>query len=92
MANNELSGPLVLTALAKHFAKKSKLNKSIRFLLIPETIGSIAYKKKNFKKLKKNVIGGYILTCIGDEKKYSYLFSKYQRYDRCVLKHFMILV
>ena len=90
MANNELSGPLVLTALAKYFAKKSKLNKSIRFLLIPETIGSIAYIKKNFEKLKKNVIGGYILTCIGDEKKYSYLFSKYQNSlsDRCALKAF----
>ncbi|MDC2987156.1 DUF4910 domain-containing protein [Candidatus Pelagibacter bacterium] len=88
MANNELSGPLVLTALANYYSKKKKLNKSIRFLLIPETIGSIAYINKNFTKLKKNVIGGYVLTCIGDEKNYSYLFSKYQNSlsDRCALK------
>jgi len=90
MANNELSGPLVLAALAKYFSNKKKLNKSIRFLLVPETIGSIAYINKNFKKLKKNVIGGYVLTCIGDEKNYSYLFSKYKNSlsDKCALKAF----
>jgi aminopeptidase-like protein len=67
MANNELSGPLVATALIKHFSKYKKLSKSIRFLFIPETIGSISYIKKNFKNLRKNVIGGYTLSCIGDE-------------------------
>ena len=30
--------------------------------------GSIAYLSKNFKKLKKNVIAGYVLTCKGDER------------------------
>ena len=74
MANNELSGPLVATALIKYFSKYKKLSKSIRFLFIPETIGSIAYIKKNFKNLKKNVIGGYTLTCIGDNRSYSYLY------------------
>ena len=78
MANNELSGPLVATALIKYFSKYKKLSKSIRFLFIPETIGSIAYIKKNFKNLKKNVIGGYTLSCIGDNRSYSYLYTKYK--------------
>ena len=78
MANNELSGPLVATALIKYFSKYKKLSKSIRFLFIPETIGSIAYIKKNFKNLRKNVIGGYTLSCIGDERAYSYLYTKYK--------------
>jgi len=76
MANNELSGPLVAIALAKYFLKK-KNKKTIRFIFVPETIGAIAYIKKNLTHLKKNVIGGYVLTCIGDEKNYSYLSTKY---------------
>ena len=31
----------------------------------------------NLKKLKKNIIGGYVVTCVGDERKYSYLKTKY---------------
>jgi aminopeptidase-like protein len=76
MANNELSGPLVALMLAKYFLKK-KNKKSLRFLFVPETIGAISYIKKNLNSLKKNVIGGYILTCIGDERNYSLLYSKY---------------
>ena len=77
MANNELSGPIVALALIKYFSQK-KLKKSLRFIFVPETIGSIAYIDKNLKKLKKNVIGGYILSCIGDEKKHSCMLSKFQ--------------
>ena len=76
MANNELSGPLILIALAKYF-KRKKLKKTLRIIFIPETIGSIAYIHKNFKSLKKNTIGGYVLTCIGDDRNYSYLKTKY---------------
>ena len=77
MANNELSGPLVAIALSKFFIKR-KLKKTLRFLFIPETIGSIAYIYKNIKSLKKNVIGGYVLTCIGDNREYSFLKTKYE--------------
>ena len=76
MANNELSGPLILLALAKFFRKK-RLKKTIRFIFVPETIGSIAYIHKNYNSLKKQVIGGYVATCIGDNKNYSYLQTKY---------------
>ena len=58
--------------------EKKKLNKTIRFIFIPETIGSISYLSKNLNHLKKNVIGGYNLSCIGDEKQHSCMFSKYQ--------------
>ena len=50
MANNELSGPLIVTALAK-ILKPSKY--SVRLLLIPETIGAIAYIGKNLNHLKR---------------------------------------
>ena len=77
MANNELSGPIVSMGLINYFQNK-KLNKTLRFLFIPETIGSISYLSKNIKYLKENVIGGYNLSCIGDERQHSCMFSKYQ--------------
>ena len=77
MANNELSGPIVSMSLINYF-KKKKLNKTLRFIFIPETIGSISYLSKNLNYLKENVIGGYNLSCIGDERQHSCMFSKYQ--------------
>ncbi len=77
MANNELSGPLVSMLLINHY-KKKKLPFSIRFIFIPETIGSITYLSKNLNHLKKNMIAGFNLTCIGDERKYGCMLSKYK--------------
>ena len=50
MANNELSGPIVSMTL-QLFLKK-RLNKRLRFIFIPETIGSISYLSQNLTKLK----------------------------------------
>ena len=61
MANNELSGPIVSMGLIDYFSKK-KLNKTLRFIFIPETIGSISYLSKNINYLKENVIGSVALT------------------------------
>ena len=63
--------------LIKYFLKKKKLNKTLRFLFIPETIGSITFLNKNLKYLKENLIGGYNLSCIGDNRMHSCMFSKY---------------
>ena len=77
MANNELSGPIVSMGLINYFRNLKKLEKTLRFVFIPETIGSISYLSKNLKQLKKNVIAGYNLSCIGDERQYSCMFTKY---------------
>ena len=54
MANNELSGPVVLNALLSHIKKNFKKTKfTYRFVLLPETIGSISYLSKYHKVLKK---------------------------------------
>ena len=76
MANNELSGPIVSMSLIDYF-KKNRQDKTLRFVFLPETIGSIAYLSKNLEVLKKNVIGGFNLSCIGDERKYSCMLTKY---------------
>ena len=92
MANNELSGPLVATALAKRFSKE-KNNFSLRFVFVPETIGAIAYIKKNLSNLKRKVFAGYSITRIGDERKYSFLPTKYENTitDRAAFKAFKAL-
>jgi aminopeptidase-like protein len=76
MANNELSGPCVSVYLARWIQKLKKRKYSYRIVFLPETIGSIAYISKNLKRLKKNVVAGFNLTCLGDDKTYSYLPSK----------------
>ena len=74
MANNELSGPVVLNALIKYIKLNyPKRNYSYKFVLLPETIGSIAYLSKFKNKLKKKVICGFNVTCVGDERGYSFV-------------------
>ncbi|MDG2450069.1 MAG: DUF4910 domain-containing protein, partial [Saprospiraceae bacterium] len=76
MANNELSGPVVATAIGRYVGELSNRKYSYRLVFIPETIGSLVYISKNLDILKKNVFAGFNLTCIGDELCYSYLPSR----------------
>ena len=79
MANNELSGICVLTALAEYLKTyKKNLNYTYRFVFIPETIGSINYLSDNYKTMKKNIIAGYTVSCVGDERAYSLVHSPYK--------------
>ena len=75
MANNELSGPVVLNQITK-WLKSIKRKYTYRIVFLPETIGSITYLSKKYKTLKKNVIAGYNLSCLGDEKNYSFMPSR----------------
>ena len=70
MCNDNLSGIVVATALAKYL-KNFNLKHSIRFLFIPETIGAITWISQNEEKMK-NIKHGLVLTCIGDRGKFVY--------------------
>jgi aminopeptidase-like protein len=76
MANNELSGPTVVTFLGKWLQEIIKPEYSYRIIFVPETIGSITYLSSNYKELKNKVFAGFNVTCVGDDRAYSYLPSR----------------
>jgi aminopeptidase-like protein len=76
MANNELSGPVVATYLAKWIKSLHFKRYSYRIIFIPETIGSITYLSRNFRQMKTNIIAGFNVSCVGDNRSYSYLPSR----------------
>ena len=76
MANNELSGPILVTYLAKWLQQRENLRKSYRIVFVPETIGSICYLSQNYRTLKEKVEAGFNVTCVGDERCFSFLPSR----------------
>ncbi len=76
MANDNLSGLTVLTFLAKWLIEIGNLDYSYRIVFVPETIGSITYLSHNYKDLKKKIVAGFNITCVGDDRSYSFLPSR----------------
>ncbi len=76
MANNELSGPVVATALARWLTLLPRRHYTYKVTFLPETIGSLVYLSRHMQNLSRNLKAGWVLTCIGDEGAYSYLPSR----------------
>ncbi len=76
MANNELSGPTVLTFLSKWISQLENKRFTYRIIFVPETIGSITYLSLNYNDMKSNIHAGFNISCIGDERGYSYIPSR----------------
>lgn len=72
LANNELSGPLVLSFLYQQISRWPQRNLTYRFAIMPETIGAISYLSMRGSELKENMLAGYQITCVGDPGKFTY--------------------
>ncbi len=76
LGNNELSGPVVATFLARWLKSLPRRHYTYRLLFIPETIGSIVYLSRHLESLKANVVAGFNVTCVGDNRTYSFVPSR----------------
>lgn len=87
MCNDCLSGIALLTYLCDYLLKKKNYY-TYRIIFVPETIGAITYLfMNNINFLKKNIIGGYVITCVGDDGEFTYLQTRkeHQLIDKITL-------
>ena len=77
LANNELSGPLVATGLAQAIAQMPNRHYTYRIVFAPETIGAITYAATHLEELQEHVVAAFNLTCIGDDRAFTYLASRH---------------
>jgi aminopeptidase-like protein len=76
LANNELSGPLLTVFIQRIIEQQEDLEYTYRFLYLPETIGSIYYLSEKGENLKKSLIAGYVITCVGDRGELTFKLSR----------------
>lgn len=94
LANNEISGPVVTMALVKWLLELKERRFTYRILFIPETIGAIAYLSQHWQIMKKNTKAGFVLSCVGDNKAYSFMPSRLgssfaDKIAKHICKHFI---
>jgi aminopeptidase-like protein len=79
MANNECSGLALSATLVRFVSGLKKRRYTYRFLYIPETIGSISYlsQENHLQHMKDTMVAGFVLSCVGDNRDYSIIESKY---------------
>ncbi len=77
LANNELSGPVVAAALAAYISSLPHHHYTYRFAFTPESVGAITYADRNLEALQRNVVAAINLSCIGDDRAYTYLASRH---------------
>lgn len=87
LCNDNLSGVVLATYLARLLSQKKNLRYSYRFIFVPETIGAITWLANNEDKFE-HIKYGLVATCVGDEYPFVYKKSRdgNQEIDRIVEK------
>ncbi len=91
LADDNLSGLVVATFLAKHLSQQASRRYSYRFVFAPGTIGAITWLSRNEERAR-NIRHGLVLTCVGDRASFTYKRSRHDdatidRAVRHVLSH-----
>lgn len=76
MANNELSGPVMLSAIGQWLLSLESRWYTYRLLFLPETIGAIAYLAKNADEMKSKTVAGYQVVCVGGPDHFSLIQTR----------------
>lgn len=86
MVNDDLSGVVVGLKVMQELLQRGNLRFTYRFLILPETIGSVAYLSHH-EKLIPEMIGGLFLEMLGLENPHALQlsFASDTEVDRCLI-------
>jgi len=76
LGNNELSGLTLVCFLAKWLLSLPTRRFTYRIVFVPETIGALVYLSRHLNELKRRVVAGFNVVCLGDERCFSFLPSR----------------
>lgn len=88
MANNELSGPLVLLGLYHRISQWKDRRYTYRFVFNPETIGSLGVLHLLGEHFREYLVSGLVITCMGG--KHQDLTFKHSRNSDGVLDKLLV--
>lgn len=71
MANNETSGIVVATMIARWLKSLPYRHYTYRIVFCPETIGAVCFLSLRYEQLNKKVAAGFVLTMLGDDRGYA---------------------